>query len=109
TTARADGIALIRVGLGRLIGPPTHERPQGRAEGKDLQRRPEHPEQPLVDVDHRLVRGELHHAVPRTAAQRGVYSGPNPGPVPHLRHAPSGTRADEEGTSYHARSRLAGL
>src|SRR5438552_7927596 len=87
--ARADGVLRILGGGGCAVGPSPDERPHGGAKRQDLQKRPRDAEQPAVHFENGFVGRELHHAVPRAAAQGAVHPGPHSGPILHVRHARS--------------------
>src|SRR6266480_527004 len=87
--ARADAVLRILGGGGCAVGPSPDERPHGGAKRQDLQKGPRDAEQPTVHFENRFAGRELDHAIPRSAAQRAVHSGPYSGPVLHVRHARS--------------------
>src|SRR2546422_8194428 len=59
---------------------------------------------------HRVAGGELHHPIPRAAAQRAVHPGPHSGPVLHLWHARTPRAAVDVSIAYpnHVGSRRIG-
>src|SRR5439155_20937382 len=97
---RTHGLSAILGGRGRFVGPATDERPHGGAERQDLQEGPRDAQQTAVDLEHRVAGGELHHAIPRPAAQRAVHPGPHSGPVLHLWHAPTPRAAVDVSIAY---------
>src|SRR6266513_2142429 len=75
------------VSLLHLAGHPrrpldlTHHRPSCRAGGDDLEILARQQHRPPLHVDDRLERGDTHHAIPRTAAQRTTVVSLESGPV----------------------------